>query len=125
MNTNFTFSQTDTRPMYAQIMEQVSQRIAIGDWPAGTKMPSIRELAIAVKVSVITVKRAYLELERNGVIITRQGKGSWVSGELDIVDLRRKELQLHLAKAVELAQSMSLNKKDLMVLLQQTLEKEK
>ena len=125
MDTNLIFSQTDTRPMYVQIMEQINQRIAVGDWPTGTKVPSIRELAVAVKVSVITVKRAYLELERNGVIVTRQGKGSWVNEELDVVDLRRQELNQYLSRAVDLAESMSINKKDLLLMLKETIEKER
>ena len=64
--------------MYLQIMEQIRHRIAVGDWQPGQEIPSIRALAVATAVSVITVKRAYLELERAGVIVTRQGKGrSW------------------------------------------------
>lgn len=72
-------SQADARPMYLQIFEQVRQRIAAGDWPPGQEIPSIRQLAVALSVSVITVKRAYLELERAGQIVTQQGKGSSVA----------------------------------------------
>ncbi|MEO7919172.1 MAG: GntR family transcriptional regulator, partial [Thermoanaerobaculia bacterium] len=56
-------SKTDGRPMYLQIMEQIKARVAVGDWPAGAEIPSIRQLAVAIQVSVITVKRAYFELE--------------------------------------------------------------
>ncbi|MEO8274961.1 MAG: GntR family transcriptional regulator [Thermoanaerobaculia bacterium] len=72
-------SQTDSRPMYLQIVEQIEQRVAVGDWPAGAEIPSIRQLAADLRVSVITVKRAYYELERSGVIATQQGKGSTVA----------------------------------------------
>ena len=61
--------------MYLQIMDQVRRRVAVGDWPPGQELPSIRALAASIQVSVITVKRAYLELEREGVIVTRQGRG--------------------------------------------------
>ena len=64
MNSDLLISQADRRPMYLQIMEQIRHRIAVGDWQPGQEMPSIRALAAAVQVSVITVKRAYLELER-------------------------------------------------------------
>jgi len=70
MHSDIVISQTDSRPMYLQIMEQVKQRVAVGDWAAGEEIPSIRQLAVALRVSVITVKRAYLELEREGVILT-------------------------------------------------------
>ena len=79
MNGAFVISQSDKRPMYLQIMEQIKQRIAVGDWTEGQAIPSIRQLAVDLQVSVITVKRAYLELEREGVIVTQQGKGSHVA----------------------------------------------
>ena len=60
----FTLSQTDKRPMYLQIMEQIKQRVAVGDWAEDQPIPSIRQLAVDIGVSVITVKRAYL---RNGM----------------------------------------------------------
>ena len=69
--------------MYLQIIEQIRHRVAIGDWKPGHELPSIRALAVETRVSVITVKRAYLELERDGVIVTRQGKGSFVAENVD------------------------------------------
>ena len=79
MSAAFAISQSDKRPMYFQIMDQVKQRIALRDWAEGQPIPSIRQLAADLQVSVITVKRAYLELEREGVIVTQQGRGSRVA----------------------------------------------
>jgi GntR family transcriptional regulator len=79
MRTSIVISQTDGRPMYLQIMEQIRQSVAAGEWKPGEPIPSIRALAITLQVSVITVKRAYLELEREGVILTQHGKGSIVA----------------------------------------------
>ena len=79
MPSNFTLSQSDKRPIYLQIMEQIKQRVAVGDWAEGQPIPSIRQLAVDLQVSVITVKRAYLELEREGVIVAQQGKGCRVA----------------------------------------------
>jgi len=79
MHTDFVISQADRRPMYLQIMEQIKQKIAVGDWGEGDPIPSIRQMAADLRVSVITVKRAYLELEREGVIVTQHGKGSSVA----------------------------------------------
>ena len=76
--------------MYLQIMAQIKQKVMVDDWPAGFHLPSIRELAAATGVSVITVKRAYLELEREGVIFTQQGRGSFVAQS----DNMKNELQL-------------------------------
>jgi GntR family transcriptional regulator len=58
MHSHLVISQTDPRPMYLQIMEQVKHRIAVGDWQPGQELPSIRALAVAIQVSVITGKRA-------------------------------------------------------------------
>jgi GntR family transcriptional regulator len=110
----FVISQTDSRPMYLQIMEQIKQRIAVGDWAAGQAIPSIRQLAVDIGVSVITVKRAYLELEREGVIVTRQGKGCFVASDSEIgARIREQELAQHLEQAVRSAAMMGLSPKNL------------
>jgi GntR family transcriptional regulator len=122
MKSGFVFSQTDTSPMYQQIMEQIKQRIAVGDWPPQTPLPSVRELASEIKVSIITIKRAYLELGREGVIITQQGKGSWVSDALDMKLLQRQELMQHLEQAGKLAKSLSLSEEKVLQMLKPHME---
>src|SRR5688572_23133261 len=77
-------SASDPRPMYQQIVDQITTKVIAGDWAAGQALPSIRELAAASRVSVITVRRAYDELERAGVIATRHGKGSVVAERSDL-----------------------------------------
>ena len=110
----FVISQADKRPMYLQIMEQMKQRIAVGDWAAGQAIPSIRQLAVDIGVSVITVKRAYLELEREGVIITRQGKGCFVSSDSELASrIREQELAQHLEQAVRSAALLGVSQKNL------------
>ncbi|HEV3313086.1 MAG TPA: GntR family transcriptional regulator [Chloroflexota bacterium] len=107
-------SQTDPRPLYLQVMEQVRRRVAVGDLPAGTELPSIRQLASELQVSVITIKRAYLELERDGVISTRQGKGSVVADRPDLqATLHVRELESHLASAADLGLLLGLSKAEL------------
>lgn len=110
----FVISQTDKRPMYLQIMEQIKQRIAVGDWSTAQAIPSIRQLAADIGVSVITVKRAYLELEREGVIVTRQGKGCFVASDSQVGErIREQELGQHLEQAVRSAAMMGLSQKTL------------
>jgi GntR family transcriptional regulator len=107
-------SQTDPRPLYLQVMEQVRRRVAVGDLPAGTELPSIRQLASELQVSVITIKRAYLELERDGVISTRQGKGSVVADRPDLqTAIHVRELESHLASAADLGLLLGLSKAEL------------
>ncbi len=114
MNGAFAISQSDKRPMYLQIMEQIKQRIAVGDWREGQAIPSIRQLAVDLQVSVITVKRAYLELEREGVIVTQQGKGSHVASTPGLgARLREQELQQHLEQATRIAAQLGIRPKEL------------
>ena len=103
MHSWLTISATDSRPLYTQLIEQIKRRVAVGDLPPGTELPSIRQLAAELQISVITVKRAYLELEHEGVIHTRHGKGSVVSENPAVQSsVQESQLQDHLRQAVQL-----------------------
>lgn len=106
----FILSQTDGRPMYQQLMEHVKTKVTIGDWSQGYRLPSIREMAVAAKVSVITVKRTYQELELEGIIITQHGKGSFIS-EVDNLSIKLKmtEMDTHLVKATDIGKSIGMS----------------
>lgn len=124
MHSELLISQADRRPMYLQIMEQIRHRIAVGDWQPGRELPSIRALAVAVQVSVITVKRAYLELERDGVIVTRQGKGSFVADSADLrMQLRLDELDGHLSAAADIGRQLGLTADEIGQRLLETVKK--
>ena len=110
----FVLSQSDGRPMYLQIMEHIKNRVATGDWGPGFKMPSIRELAVSTKVSVITIKRAYQELEREGVIITQPGKGSFVAAVSNLGEhIMQQKIDEHLLQALANAKLLKLELDDL------------
>lgn len=78
-------------PMYKQVTDQIKNSVASGDLKPGDKLPSIRELTDALKISAITIKRAYLDLENEGFIITRAGLGSFVA-DIDKDRLKREKL---------------------------------
>ena len=108
--------------MYLQIIEQIRHRVAVGDWQPGQEIPSIRALAVDLRVSVITVKRAYLELERDGVILTRQGKGSFVADDASLgPSLQARELDEHLTAAADAAVRIGLSDKELTARLSKAL----
>lgn len=110
MHSLLSISQADPRPMYLQIMEQIRHRVAVGDWAPGREIPSIRALAVDLRVSVITVKRAYLELEHEGVIVTRQGRGTFVAENANLgTSLKERELDEHLLAAAELGRLLGLD----------------
>jgi len=120
MLSSFIISQADGRPMYLQIMEQVKRRVAVGDWQPGQPIPSIRQLAADLQVSVITVKRAYLELEREGIIVTQHGKGSMVAPGADVGNrIREEDLLTHLEQAVHAAEALGLSGEELQARLRE------
>ena len=124
MDSGFVLSQADGRPMYLQIMEQIKRRIAVGDWKAGEALPSIRQLAADLQVSVITVKRAYLELEREGVIATQHGKGSVVAGRSDTAArLYEEELARQLEQAAQLGRLLGISPKEMQARLREAADR--
>jgi GntR family transcriptional regulator len=84
-------SPSNPDPMYKQVTDQIKNAIAAGDLRSNDKLPSIRELAEALETSVITIKRAYLDLESEGYILTRAGLGSFVA-DVDRDRLRQDKL---------------------------------
>lgn len=97
--------------MYQQIVDQISARVMAGDWLPGQALPSIRELAADSGVSVITVKRAYEDLERAGLIATRHGKGSVVAERPDHARaLLEEALDRHLREVVVRAARLGLDR---------------
>lgn len=109
-----TISQADPRPLYTQVIDQVKRRVSAGDLAPGAELPSIRQLAADLQISVITIKRAYLELERDGVILTRQGKGSYVADKPGLAaDLLDREMREQLSKAASLGRLLGKSKRDM------------
>jgi len=78
-------------PMYKQVTDQIKEAIASGELAPQDRLPSVRELSEALEVSAITIKRAYLDLETEGYILTRAGLGSFVA-VVDREALRQQKL---------------------------------
>lgn len=102
-------------PIYDQIFTQVKNQIISGTLPEGEALPSIRALAKDLRISVITTKRAYDELESAGFIYTLPGKGSFVS-QRDTQLIREeklKEIEEHLGKIRQLAALCGLSRREI------------
>ncbi|MER2125841.1 GntR family transcriptional regulator [Solibacillus sp.] len=117
-------SNNSNKPIYEQITDQLKQAILAGVLMTGDALPSIRALAKELKISVMTTKRAYADLERDGFIETIAGKGSYVAGRNQ--DFLREELirqvEIHLTKAVSVAKLANVKKEELHELLDLLLE---
>ena len=114
---NIILSNTDSAPIYEQITRQLRAKIVSGELTAGQALPSMR-------LSVITTKRAYEELEREGLIVTQTGRGSFVA-QVSGARLREEQLravEAHLAQAVHAAKQGGLTAEEFMEIAQTAFE---
>ena len=113
-------SSSTGKPIYEQITSQIRAMIMSGELAAGEAIPSMRALAKTLHISVITVQRAYEELQRDGFIETTVGRGSFVSRlsrEL-ILEEQQRRIEEHLQEAVSIAQDNGIGEEKLIGLLQ-------
>ena len=109
-------SNAGQEPIYAQITRQIKEQILSGALKEGAALPSIRLLAKELRISVITTKRAYEDLEADGFIVTDPGKGSFVAPQNP--ELRREEtlrrVEGHLQNAVAAAKTGGVSYEELL-----------
>lgn len=108
-------SNSNKQPIYEQISFQIKEQILIGVLANGELLPSIRSLAKELQVSVITTKRAYEELEKDGFIHTVPGKGTFVAHQ-NINSLKEKKLNMiedDLIKIVKESKMLNISKEEL------------
>ena len=118
---NLILSNATDKPIYEQIYEQLRDQILAGTLAPGQALPSIRALARDLRVSVITTKRAYEELEQAGLLRTVPAKGSYVA-EHDAERIRAAYLariEEHFSAVLPLAASCGLGEEELVDLLRQ------
>ncbi len=116
---NIIISNSSGQPIYAQISSQIKSLIISGKLSEGDALPSMRTLARELRISVITTKRAYEELERDGFISSVTGKGSFVAGKN--MDFLREEhlrrIEEHMQEIVELSRGCKLSLRELVDML--------
>ncbi|MEL4024452.1 GntR family transcriptional regulator [Lysinibacillus endophyticus] len=119
-------SNASEKPIYEQITQQIKQAILSGDLKSGDALPSIRSLAKDLKISVMTTKRAYTDLERDGFIETVAGKGSFVAERNQ--DFLKEELlrqiETHLQHAIQTAKTAGMMKNELLEIVTLLVEEE-
>ena len=112
-------SNASDKPIYQQIEDQIREQVLKGELVAGEPLPSIRNLASALRVSVITTKRAYADLESLGFIETVPGKGSFVAGvKVELLREReQQELEERLSALLADARTLGLSPEDVKELI--------
>lgn len=108
---NIIISNSSEKPIYEQITDQIKNQIFNGELKEEDALPSIRNLAKELRISVITTKRAYEELEREGFIQTVAGKGSYVAGQNKelLKEKRMKLIEEKLKEVIEESKLMDLS----------------
>jgi GntR family transcriptional regulator len=119
-------SMEDPQPMYRQIESQLRDFILAGQLKPGTKLPTIRALADDLSCSVITTKRAYQDLENEGLILTRQGRGTVVAQiPEEKMDARRREaVEAAFSEAVSIGRRAGFTEEELREVLNQALQRD-
>lgn len=123
-NLDIIISNSSGKPIYEQITDQIKAAIVKGELNEGDQLPSIRALANSLRVSAITTKRAYTDLEATGFIETVRGKGSFVAGENTELfrEEQMREIECLMARAVEKGRSVGLTDGELTDMLTLMLE---
>mgnify|MGYP002777503399 CR=1 FL=1 len=119
-------SNASGKPIYEQITSQIKTMILNGTLQEGEALPSMRLLAKELRISVITTKRAYEDLERDGFIETATGRGSFVAGK-NLEFVREEHLRMieeKLQEAVRLARTAGISTEEIHEILKLLLESE-
>lgn len=116
---NIIISNSSQEPIYQQIVKQIKNMIMSGELVCDDLLPSIRNLAKELQISVITTKRAYDELEKDGYIVSVPGKGSYVAAQNKelLREMRLKIVEEKLIDAVKAARTINLPLEDLLDML--------
>ena len=106
-------------PFYRQIVDQMSDMVRAGILEPGSRLASVRELTLQLQVSLITVRRAYADLEAAGLIVRRQGQGTFVADDVGkaAVKQARKDAKRALEQAIDRARQLGLDDQEIETIL--------
>lgn len=113
-------SNSSSTPIYEQIKRQIISQIMSEELNEGDVIPSIRSLALDIKISVMTIKKAYDELEREGYIKSVQGKGTFVAPKNTELarEQANKDIEEHLFKIIEISNKFNIKKEEILDLFE-------
>lgn len=103
----------DRRPIYEQIVERFKELILNGALPPDYKLPSVRSLAMELSINPNTIQRAYATLEQKGYIYSVKGRGSFIAGNQELIDLKKQEVIKHLKEQLKLAIKSGISKEEI------------
>ncbi len=114
----WSFSQD--RPVYIQISEKIIMSVLSGKYPPGEQIPSVRQLALEAAVNPNTVQHAFVELENDGIVVSRGTMGRYVTDNTDVIESCREKLAMNLVKkTVASARELSVDKDRLIKMIEE------
>ncbi len=113
-------SNSSSVPIYEQIKNAIIEQIMSGELEENEALPSIRSLAQDIKISVMTIKKSYDELEKEGYIISRQGKGTFVAPKnMELLkEQKQKEIETYLSKIIDISHCYQISKDEIIDLFE-------
>lgn len=123
-NMNLIINHSSMQPVYEQIVSQIKDKIIHGELIEETMLPSVRTLAKEIKVSALTVKKAYDQLEAEGFVVTVHGKGSYVAcaSQAQMLEEKKKEVETEFEKTIRKARSCGMEDGEIRELFEIVLE---
>ncbi len=119
-------SSDDRLPIYLQIIDRFKRGIVKGEMEAGARVPSIRDMAILLRVNPNTVQRAYQEMERDGVIFSKRGMGFFVTEDEDrVLNIKQDLAQTSIERFLEEMRALGLTDQQIMDSLQRGMQAKK
>ena len=121
---NVIINHSSMQPIYEQICDQLKEKIMHGELQEDTMLPSVRTLAKELKVSALTVKKAYDALEEEGFVVTVHGKGSFVAcaNQMTMQEEKKREVEADLEMAIRKGRSCGMSNQEIAELFQIVLE---
>ena len=111
------------RPIYIQLIEQIELKTFSGEYPSGTKLPSVRDMAQDASVNPNTMQRALVKLEEDGLIITHRTSGRSITEDVSMIEKAKNQLaQQQILEFLEKMQLMGFQKQDTLILMNKILE---
>lgn len=105
-------------PVYLQIIEMIKADIVTGDLKSGEKLPSVREMSEKLMVNPNTMQRVFMELEREGIVYSQRGKGTFVSEKSELIDsLRITQAEKYTLRYLEEMKGLGIKEKEMVELV--------
>lgn len=116
----------DNLPIYIQIMNLIKKRIILGELKEGEKLPSVREMSTELKVNPNTIQRSYQELERESLVSTQRGTGSFVTEDMNIINELKKNMANNIVEGfLKEMKSIGFNPSEIINLIDEKVRREK